>query len=73
MSINERLLAWQIALDGMAIQPTGDYNMREKIEIKCLGCEKVITAKRRWQKFCSTQCRNDHYWRTHKIVKIEDK
>lgn len=45
--------------------------MREKIEIKCPQCGKLFQLKARWQKYCSTQCRNDYYWKTHKVVKIE--
>lgn len=27
----------------------------------CLTCEKQFSVKRSWQRFCSTDCRNEHH------------
>lgn len=38
-------------------------------EIKCPACDKVIRAKRRWQKYCSPACRVDS-WRDKKVDEL---
>lgn len=37
----------------------------------CLWCKKVQPMIREWQKFCCVKCRNDHFWATHRVVKVD--
>lgn len=36
----------------------------------CPNCETVFTTKRAWQRYCSKKCRNEHFWKTHTVVKV---
>lgn len=36
---------------------------------KCMNCGETFLRTRAWKKFCNKSCQQEHFWKTHQIVK----
>lgn len=46
--------------------------MAEALPITCKNCGTVTKPIRRNQLFCSPKCNRDYFWRTHRIIEIDE-
>lgn len=54
-----------------AAKNPNDAMMKEIPPRICEECKKEYKPKRVWQRYCTKQCKNNAYWKTHAIVEIK--